>query len=95
MNKSKFNKAPLSIDEKEKKAEEFLGFLDNPISVETRKEKKLKKEETKTFVLRIPITLFDELKEIAAYTNISINSICLELLRPGVKKKLKELQDYE
>lgn len=92
---TRFNKAPLSNDEKEKRAEEFIGFLESPLSVETRKEKKLKKEQIKAFALRIPITLFNELKEIADYTNISINSICLELLRPSVKKKLKELQDYE
>jgi predicted HicB family RNase H-like nuclease len=94
----KFKKAPLSPIEKEKKAEEFISFLDtekvNGESVRST-VRKLEKESVKSFSLRIPSTLFDDLREIAAVTGISINSICLELLRPCVKKKLKELRESE
>lgn len=94
MKETKFKKAPLSPEEKEKKAEAFLGFLDDR-TVENVKpiERKLEKEQTKNFVFRVPITLFYDLKEISALTGISINSICLELIRPSVKKKLKDLKD--
>lgn len=92
---SKFNKIPLSPTEKEKKAEEFIGFLDVIKQDGSRKTtlRRLEKEATKTFLLRVPETLFIDLKEIAALTGISVNSTCLELLRPNIKKKLRELRD--
>ncbi len=93
---SKFNKAPLSPLEKEKKAEEFLGFRDAIIVKQTEKskdiERRLEKESMKPFLLRIPLTLFDDLREIGALTGISVNAICLELLRPSIKRKLRELK---
>ena len=98
MTESKFKKAPLSTVEKEKKAEEFMGFLESEKkdSVKIQPiERRLEKEGMKSFPLRIPLTLFDDLREIAALTGISINAICLELLRPCVKKKLKELKESE
>lgn len=94
---SKFVKPPLSKTEKEKKAEEFLSF-GGEVKVEDDKTptlRKLEKEPTKSYPLRIPTSLFDDLREIGALTGISINAICLELLRPVVKKKLKELKDLE
>ncbi|AIL13821.1 hypothetical protein IM40_10590 (plasmid) [Candidatus Paracaedimonas acanthamoebae] len=94
---SKFIKPPLSKIEKEKKAEEFLSFV-GEVKVEDEKlhtSRRLEKEPTKSYPLRIPTTLFDDLREIGALTGISINAICLELLRPVVKKKLKELKDLE
>ena len=97
MSPSKFNKPPLSPSEKEKKAEAFMGFLETaniPIK-QSPAERKLDKEVMKAFALRIPETLFTDLKEIAALTGISINAICLELLRPSVKKKLRELKESE
>lgn len=95
MSTSKFNKPPLSPSEKEKKAEAFMGFLEAEIAPtkEVSSERKLEKEVMKAFPLRIPETLFIDLKEIAALTGISINAICLELLRPCVKKKLRELKE--
>lgn len=92
---NKFNKIPLSPTEKEKKAEEFIGFLDVIKQDGSRKTtpRRLEKETTKTFLLRVPETLFIDLKEIAALTGISVNSTCLELLRPNIKKKLRELRD--
>lgn len=92
-----FNKPPLSPSEREKKAEAFIGFLDTPTAQQKKPstERILEKEEMKSFAFRIPESLFIDLKEIAALTGISINAICLELLRPCVKKKLKELKDSE
>ncbi|WP_010304107.1 hypothetical protein [Candidatus Odyssella thessalonicensis] len=97
MSNNSFNKPPLSPSEKEKKAEAFIGFLDtSPMPVKRQSsERVLEKEKTKSFVLRVPESLYMDLKEIAALTSISINSICLELLRPSIKKKLKELKDIE
>ena len=98
MTGKKFNKPPLSPMEKEKKAEEFLGFLENTQKTpENGKilERKLTKELMKSFLFRIPSSLYEDMREIAALTGISINAICLELLRPCVKKKLKELKDSE
>ena len=98
MTSKKFNKPPLSPIEKEKKAEEFLGFLENTQkTAESGRvlERKLEKELMKSFPFRIPSSLYDDLREIAALTGISINAICLELLRPCVKKKLKELKEPE
>lgn len=95
MKEKKFNKVPLSPLEKEKKAEEFLKFIEAPKStVENRIiERRLEKEEMKAFPLRIPFSLFQDLKEIAALTGISINAVCLELLRPVAKKKLKDIKE--
>jgi hypothetical protein len=96
MTDKNFRKPPLSPLEKEKKAEEFIGFLENsqktPENGHTL-ERKLEKELMKSFPFRIPFSLYDDLREIAALTGISINAICLELLRPCVKRKLKELKE--
>ena len=91
----KFNKIPLSPLEKEKKAEEFLEFKDFQKVDQNKNEKKIEKVEMKVFPFRIPLNLFLDLKEINELTGISINSICLELLRPVIKRKLKEIKDIE
>src|SRR5437016_1204957 len=98
MTGKKFHKPPLSSIEKEKKAEEFLGFVEKTQkTTEEGKilERKLEKELMKTFPFRMPFSLYDDLREIAALTGISINAICLELLRPCIKRKLKELKEPE
>ncbi|MBA3284704.1 MAG: hypothetical protein H0U27_06540 [Nitrosopumilus sp.] len=96
MSNSKFNKAPLTLSEKEKKAEEFIGFIDKKTTSSSNlQNRQLEKELMKTFHLRLPLSLYDDLREITALTGISINSVCLELLRPGIKKKLKEIKDSE
>lgn len=96
MTSGKFHKPPLSEIEKEKKAEEFIGFLENSQKTTENThtlERKLEKELMKSFPFRIPSSLYDDLREIAALTGISINAICLELLRPCVKRKLRELKE--
>ena len=99
MTQNKFTVPPsisriLTPEEKEKKAESFLNFMDvrareNIVST----ERVIEKEATKGFALRIPETLYDDLKEISNLTGISINSICLELMRPSIKKRLRDLKE--
>lgn len=90
-----FNKPPIPKDEKEKKAEAFMNLIDDKNIIEKQeKQRTLIKEKTKAMLIRFPITLIEDLKEISALSGISINAICLELLRPSIKKKLKELEDY-
>lgn len=95
MSDNKFKKIPLSQTEKEKKAEEFIGFLDKKIIEEKARplERVWEKEGVKSFPFRIPLSLYDDLREMSALSGISINSICLELLRPNIKRKLKELKE--
>ena len=95
---SRFTKAPLSQTEKEKKAEEFLNFTD---SIKTthddnatkKQERRLKKEAVKAFALRFPLSLSDDIAEISAITGLSMNAVCVELLRPAAKIKLKNLKE--
>ncbi len=90
-----FNKPPFSKEEKEKKAEAFMNLIDDKNTIEKQeKQRVLTKEKTKAMLIRFPSSLIEDLKEISALSGISINAICLELLRPSIKKKLKELEDY-
>jgi hypothetical protein len=81
------------------KAEEFLNFS---TSQDTKTEltyqpsqnlRVLKKEPVKPLALRFPKTLADDIAEISAITGLSMNAICVELLRPAAKLKLKELKE--
>lgn len=98
MSNPKFLKPPLSPLEKEKKAEEFLNFLSTTdskplVSDEKEKVRILKKEAVKPLALRFPRSLADDITEISAMTGLSMNAVCVELLRPAVKHKLKELKE--
>lgn len=100
MSSNKFIKAPLSKTEKERKAEEFLNFSskgdDKTLETSAEKDKPkrvLKKEPVKPLALRFPMSLADDIAEISAITGLSMNAICVELLRPVVKSKLKELKE--
>jgi len=95
---NKFIKAPLSKVEKEKKAEDFLNFSQEKKEDSTtinKKKRVLKKEDTKAFLLRLPLSMMQDLTEISAITGISRNASCIELLRTPVREKLKELKEYE
>lgn len=46
----------------------------------------------KTVNVKLPINLYEELKQISDLTGISMNAICNELLRPAIKNKLKEVK---
>lgn len=102
MNKFKFAKPPLSQSEKDKKAEDFLNFSSNTDSkketlegdqVLVPQKRVLRKEPVKPMAVRFPKSLADDIAEISAITGLSMNAICVELLRPAAKKKLKELKE--
>lgn len=94
----KFTKPPLSNEDKEKRAEEFISMVPGgrphhqvpePQKQNTRvttKDKMLK------FSFRVPSGIYEDLKEISYITGISINSICIEILRGSVRDKLKDLK---
>jgi len=99
MNQSKFSKPPMMTKkdkEIEKKLESFINL--GNISSSSLEDKnnlpiKLKKEKVKPLYLRAPESLWEDIHEIMARTGLSMNAICLELIRPEVKRKLKELKD--
>lgn len=95
MSNRKFSKAPLSDVIKEKKADEFLNYSSKH-DIKYEEENKIrvfKKEPIKPLALRFPISLANDISEISAITGLSVNAICIELLRPSVKQKLKELKE--
>ena len=93
---NKFKKPPeLTIKEKEKRAEDFVSFSSTatPKQLLEKTIEKGKKEPTKTIYLRAPQSYFNDIQEIVSLTGLSINAVCLELLRPAIKNKLRELRD--
>lgn len=53
-------------------------------------EKKSRK--TKNIILRAPLDLHKMLMEIKEHTHMSLNAVCLEILRREAKKILKEFE---
>lgn len=88
MSKSKFLKPPSLDKDKEVRVEAFINDPDDE-----RASKRLTKENVKPVYLRAPFSLWEDIHEVMAITGLSMNAICLELLRPGIKSKLKELND--
>lgn len=93
VNKSKFSKTPAIKDELEKKAEAFINSTNSDPDKKTSASWKLKKEKTKPVYLRVPESLWEDIHEVMARTGISMNAICLDLLRPAIKDKLKDLRE--
>lgn len=93
MSKPKFSKPPVSDEEREKKLEAFINFSDLPTEKKAVSVDKPKKEKSKPVYLRAPESLWEDIHEIMARTGLSMNAICLELLRPEIKRKLKELKE--
>jgi len=83
----------MTDEEREKKAEAFINLSDEPISKKEVRADKPKKEKVKPVYLRAPESLWEDIHEIMARTGLSMNAICLELLRPAIKHKLKELKE--
>ena len=79
--------------EREKKVEAFINLSDIPLSQKEASPDRLKKERTKPVYLRAPESLWEDIHEIMARTGLSMNAICLELLRPEIKRKLKQLKE--
>lgn len=92
MKNSKFSKPPLTEAEREKKLEAFISLSETPNSKPEPSIEKPKKEKTKPLFLRAPESLWEDVHEIMARTGLSMNFVCLELLRPEIKRKLKELR---
>ncbi|AJQ52545.1 hypothetical protein [Rickettsia conorii] len=96
MTSSKFNKPPLTSSEKEQKAEEFINFTlqnDHNLSFKNKTKRILQKEPVKHMALRFPKTLAEDITEISAITGLSINAVCIDLLRSTAKNKLKILKE--
>lgn len=89
---TKFSKPPLTQKEKEKKAREFLNFTD---FVDNKNDyyKNTGKEPVKILYLRAPESYWKDIREITILTGLSMNAVCLELLRPVIKKKLREIKN--
>ncbi len=81
----KFNKSPIQhSNEQEKAAEQFIKKA-RPVTAAP--------EEKKQLSIRVPIHVWSEIQEIMRDTGITMNAVCVSVLRLGIKKKLKELQD--
>lgn len=89
---NKFSKPPLTQREKNKKAKDFLTFIDYT-NKPNSKTNFFKKEPVKTLYLRVPESYWKDLKEIMHLTGLSMNAVCLELLRPAIKRKLREIKN--
>ena len=88
--KKGFVKAPLSQKEKEILEKRFLEGA-NPDHEEETKEELLEKLKTKIIIIRAPISYHQNLIKIRKVTGMTINAVCLELLWPAIKQKLKDL----
>lgn len=93
MNKPKFSKPPMTDEERERKAEAFINLSQEPVIKKEVHTSTPKKEKTKPVYIRAPMSLWEDIHEIMARTGLSMNAICLELLRPEIKRKLKELRE--
>ena len=89
---NKFSKPPLTQREKNKKAKDFLTFIDHNTSAKNTTNV-FKKEPIKTLYLRAPESYWKDIKEIMHLTGLSMNAVCLELLRPAIKRKLREIKN--
>ena len=87
MKSQKFSKAPLTPEEKEKLASKFIQAPTNSGIKENSKQKAI------PLYLRVPESLIADIHEIVTVTGLSMNAICLEILRPAIKRRLKELKD--
>lgn len=87
MKNQKFSKPPLSDEEKEKLANKFIQV---PVD---GKVKEVSKQKAVPLYLRVPESLIKDIRTIIGVTGLTMNAICLEILRPAIKKKLKELKD--
>lgn len=56
------------------------------------KEKKKNLKKNRAILIRAPESYLEELKKIAQLSGLSVNAVCLELLRVGIRERLKELK---
>ncbi|HRH92433.1 MAG TPA: hypothetical protein PLW01_11025 [Agitococcus sp.] len=86
MKAQKFSKAPVTLEDKEKLATKFMEASDST-------QKTAVKQKAKPLYLRVPESFLNNIKEICNITGLSQNAICLDILRPAIKKRLQELKD--
>lgn len=75
---------------------EQLGELENATlssSHPTKQKSKPAKKLLKTLYLRIPENFWEDIQTISSLTGLSMNAVCMDLLRPAIKSKLKLLQE--
>ncbi|MBA2654981.1 MAG: hypothetical protein H0U71_07975 [Gammaproteobacteria bacterium] len=53
---------------------------------------KAPKKQLKTLYLRIPENFWEDIQTIVNLTGLSMNAVCMDLLRPAIKSKLKLLK---
>lgn len=92
MSKNKFSNPPIDKD-REQRVEAFINLTDERIDKHTLNNERPKKSPIKPIYLRAPESLWQDIHDMMALTGLSMNAICLEILRPEVKRKLKELKD--
>lgn len=88
--KKGFTKPPLSQKEREKLEKKFLEGAAYPDAQEEQEEQP-EEIKTKTIIIRAPSSYHKNLLKIRKVTGMTINGICLELLWPAIKQKLKDL----
>ena len=89
--KKGFTKPPLSQKEKEKLEKKFLEGANPDAQEEHDAEDPIEEIKTKTIIIRAPASYHKNLLKIRKVTGMTINGICLELLWPAIKQKLKDL----
>jgi hypothetical protein len=85
-----FKKAPLSSKEKERLEKQFLEGA-NVETPSNDKEELLDAIKTKTLIIRAPASYHQNILKIRKMTGMTINAVCLDLLWPAIKQKLKDL----
>lgn len=60
--------------------------------IEKKKKNKILRN-FKNLNLRIPENYWKDIREIMILTGLSMNAICIDILRPGIKRKLKEIKN--
>ncbi len=88
--KKDFSRPSLSYTKKEKLARKTI---ENAHKEKSEVEAKIGK--TRAFQLRMPESYYKDLIEIKRLSGVTINGICLELLRPAIKQRLNELRKIE
>ena len=86
MKNQKFSKVPLTNEEKEKLSAKFME-VGEPAQNAAIKQK------VKPLYLRVPDSFLSDIREISAITGLTMNAVCLDILRPGIKNKLKEIKE--
>ena len=84
-------KTPLSQAEKDKKEREFISF--NKDTPDKQEVPRSVKEPTKTLYLRAPESYWNDIQEIMNLSGLSMNAVCIELLRPAIRKRIRELKE--